>query len=71
MIFEPSDFAIIGFMFCGVGGPKNNKMTSATLDDLCQVVALEGRHVTRAATRTIVVAHAGPFIGPFIAAASA
>src|SRR5258708_6698780 len=38
---------------------------------LGQIVTVVRRHVPRAAMRTIVVAHAGPFVGPFPLAAGA
>ena len=50
---------------------NRNKLLPILLDKLSDVLAVEGRHVPRAAMRAVIVAHAGPLIGPYPLAAGA
>ena len=54
-----------------IGRANGDELAAVLLDKLSQVLAVEGRHIPRAAMRTFVVAHAGPLVGPFALAAGA
>src|SRR5438067_5065739 len=44
---------------------QSDELTAMPPDNLRQVLAVERRHVPRAATRALVVARAGPLISPY------
>jgi hypothetical protein len=50
---------------------QHNVLGAVGLNHMSEIIALERRHVPRAALRAIVVAHRGPFILPCRAAARA
>jgi len=68
---EATQLAIVRVMLRGFRRLENNELSAAFLDDFGQVVALERRHMPRTAFGAVVVARAGPFVGPSRAAALA
>jgi hypothetical protein len=67
---KPAKLSIVRIVFGVVGRSKHNEVAFLLLYDLGEIVAVVWRHVTRTAMWAVVVAHAGPFIGPPTAAAS-
>jgi hypothetical protein len=68
---KSSNFTIVRIVARCFRRPKNNELPLALFDNFGQVIALAGSHMQRTAMRTVVIASAGPFVGPFITAASA
>ena len=48
--------------------PQHHVLAASFFNHMGQVVTVSGRHVPRAAMRTIVVAHARPLVSPIVAA---
>src|SRR6266851_233503 len=65
------DLFIVGLVLRRVGRTNCNKLVAILLNMLGQIITVVRRHVPRAAMRTIVVAHAGPLVGPYPLAACA
>jgi hypothetical protein len=68
---KASNFAIVGLVLGRIGRADCDELVANLLDKLCQIFALERRHVPYAAMRAFVVAHAGPLVGPYPVAAGA
>src|ERR1700737_1088444 len=63
--------AIVGIMLRGLRRPEHDEFRAFLFDQRRKFLAVVRRHMPRAAVRTVVVAHAGPLIGPYPPAAGA
>ena len=68
---KTSQLAISRIMFCRFRRPQHNELIAVRLDNFGQFIAIHWRHMPGVAFRTVIVAHSGPFILPFMAAAPA
>lgn len=62
---ERTEIDVIRIMPSVCRRSKGEEKVSALLDDLRQVVAVDGRHMSGAAVGAIVVTRARPIVGPF------
>src|SRR3984893_14551110 len=58
-------------MLRGLRRPEHDELLAFLFDQRRKFLAIVRRHMPRAAVRTVVVAHAGPLIGPYPPAAGA
>src|SRR6202022_2125236 len=65
------EFAIVRFMLRRFRGPQHDEFPAFLFDQRGEFLAVVRRHMPRAAMRTVIVAHAGPLIGPYPLAAAA
>src|SRR5580698_6249633 len=68
---EAAQFAIARFVFCRARRVDSDELIAFLCDKVRQIFTVEWRHVSRPAMRALVVAHAGPFVGPDTFASSA
>src|SRR5258707_11753535 len=68
---KTAHLAIVGIVFGCIGRAHSDKLVAILFNELSQTLTVEGRHMPCAAMRAIVVAHAGPLIGPYPPAACA
>jgi hypothetical protein len=61
---KATKLAIVGIMLGRTGRTERDELVAVLLDQFGQVLAVERRHMSRAAVRAIVVAHARPLIEP-------
>jgi hypothetical protein len=66
---KSAELSIARAVFCRVSRSKSDKLMTILFDNLGEVVAVAGRHMASATVGAIVIAHAGPFIGPPTSAA--
>jgi hypothetical protein len=62
---KTAKLAVVGIVFGCVRRPERDKFVAVLLNNFCQVLTVEGRHMPRPAVRAIIVAHAGPLVGPY------
>ena len=61
---KPRDFLVIRPVFGRARRPHDDKFSAEAFDNARQIIALVRSHVPKSAMRTIVVAHARPFVRP-------
>src|SRR4051812_6946844 len=61
---KAAELAIVGIVLRGVRRQQYHELPTSLVNYRSEALALAGRHVTRAAMRTFVVAHAGPLVRP-------
>jgi hypothetical protein len=68
---ETAEFFIVRIVLRCIGRTHDDKVPAISLNKFGHVFAVAGRHMPRATMRAVVVAHAGPFVGPYPLAAGA
>jgi hypothetical protein len=61
---KATKLAIVGIMLRRTGRAERDELVTVLFDEFGQVLAIERRHMSCAAVRAIVVAHARPLIEP-------
>ena len=62
---EAAQFAIIGIVLGRVRRTKRDEFIRILSNNAGEVLAIERRHIARATMRALVIARAGPLIGPY------
>jgi hypothetical protein len=66
---ETTNFTIVRIVIGRSWRTDGNELFAILLDKLGKILTVEGRHMPHAAMRTVIIAHAGPLIGPYPPAA--
>src|SRR6516165_10011026 len=65
---ETTKLFIVGIVLRRVRGAQHDEVCTILLDEFGQVVTFMGRHIPCPTMWALIVAHAGPFVGPPTAA---